>query len=135
MKNVVFLGTILIVAILMLVISYQIPESNVPQDIITGGFNTPFIDLLEENLSESYPSHPTVEDCYKTSRWRFCLVDAAEISNNVSICSMIDTPDIRYFCIARPSLNGTMCNEIIDTGLRESCTDSVGYKTGEIPDE
>lgn len=114
----VFLALVFI-AVVILFFPFQIPEEEPayePQEPIT-------------NLSESYPEHPkTLEDCENTSKRDFCIGDAAEITNDISLCYEIHDPDIEVYCIARISSNEIMCEEIIDDGLREACLESIHLK-------
>jgi len=81
------------------------------------------------NLSESYPEHPkTLEDCENTSKRDFCIGDAAEMTNNIGLCYEINSPEIKVFCIARISLNETMCEDIQEEGLKEACSKSIAMK-------
>ena len=61
-------------------------------------------------------------------RKMFCYSDVAEITNNISICYLIDDNDISSLCFARLTLNKTMCNNIRDAELRKACIQSVEAK-------
>jgi hypothetical protein len=87
-------------------------------------------DSAKDALNDSYPEHPTLADCEKTSKKDFCIGDVAEINQNIALCQQIQAYDIRTFCIARLSLNKTMCQEIVDRGLSDSCIESIETKAG-----
>lgn len=89
----------------------------------------------KNNLSRnhSYPVHPSLENCRNVEdplQRRFCLADAAEMKENVSICEKIgdEYKYIRKFCIARITLNETMCGELNDKKLEQSCLESINLK-------
>ena len=83
---------------------------------------------------ETYPPHPKLSDCEKitdpekTGTRNFCLSDVAEIESNSDICEFINDPDIKKFCIARVSLDKTLCGEIIDEGLKGACFENIDLK-------
>ena len=81
-----------------------------------------------ENLSPTYSEHPSVQDCEKTEKRSFCLADVAEMNSDVNVCEMIGDPDVKTFCIARVLLNETMCEGIIEEGLKGSCHESIEMK-------
>ncbi len=81
-----------------------------------------------ENLSPTYPEHPSIQDCEKTEKRNFCLADVAEMNSDVNVCEMIGDPDVKTFCVARVLLNETMCKGIIEEGLKGSCRESVEMK-------
>lgn len=127
MRRVMYILLVVIILLLILFVPFEQPKMIEMEDNGTEyEIWTP--KLPEENLSETYPEHPTLADCENTIKWRFCIGDVAEMTNNISLCYMIDSPDIRFFCVARISLNETMCMDIIDEGLREACLESIHMK-------
>jgi hypothetical protein len=121
MKKKIFIFLLLIAFLIVWLIPFELPEMENKE----GNFSIPY-----ENLSETYPEHPKLEDCEKTSKKDFCIGDVAEINQNLDLCQQIQAYDIRTFCIARLSLNKTMCQEIADKGLSDSCVESIEMKTG-----
>ena len=79
---------------------------------------------------QGYPLHPTLEDCEKltTPVQNFCYDDVAEITGKVEICDRIWDRDIKKHCVARVTLDSSLCLKIIDEGLREGCLESIELK-------
>ncbi|MCD6226804.1 MAG: hypothetical protein J7J93_03365 [Candidatus Aenigmarchaeota archaeon] len=89
--------------------------------------------LEQENCIkyEELPEHPTLQDCENVCdpiKKNFCINDVAEINNNITLCKTIPDNEIKIFCIARISLNETMCYDLIDKGLIGSCLESINLK-------
>ena len=85
-----------------------------------------------ENNNSDYPVHPKMSDCQELNNTiirQFCYSDVAEITDNLTICErFVYDHDINPFCVARVTLNKTLCNNILDDNLRQSCIDSINIK-------
>lgn len=127
MKKIMFIILAIIVLILISFVPFEQPRIVEMEDNETEGTSNP-PQIPEEDLSETYPQHPTIENCWKTVKRDFCIGDVAEFTNNINLCYEILDPDIKAFCIARISLNEPMCMEIKDEGLREACLESIHIK-------
>lgn len=127
MKKLMYISLAIIALLLILFVPFELPKI-----IEIGGNETGDTTLVpsvpEENLSETYPEHPTLADCQKTVKRDFCVGDVAEMTNNISLCYEINDPDIMVFCIARISLNETICEGVKDEGLRKACLESIYLK-------
>lgn len=72
----------------------------------------------------------TLEECENLSivKKLFCYANVAEITNNISICYLIDDNDISALCFAKLTLNKTQCLKIKDEPLKNTCLQSVETK-------
>jgi len=119
-KNLYFLATI-IFAVILLVLVFASFNKN-----MSGGKEMSQSKI--ENLSDTYPEHPNLENCENTSKRNFCIGDVAEINNDINLCYQITDPDIKNFCIARISLDRNLCSRLSDEGLRGACLESIELK-------
>lgn len=92
----------------------------------------PNLEGKQTQRNGSYPVHPTLKDCEMVEdpfQKRFCIADVAEIQENVEICQKIgDYENIKKFCVARVTLNKTMCKQLQDEKLEQSCLESINLK-------
>ena len=81
------------------------------------------------NLSDPYYEYPkTLQGCEENAKRDFCIDDLAEMTGNITLCSKINDPDIGVFCRARLLPDEGMCRNVVDSGLRETCLESIKMK-------
>ena len=85
---------------------------------------------MKSEYSQKYPEHPTLSDCEKLSGIDrdFCLSDVAEIANDTKQCERVTDPNIYKFCIARITINSTMCEELPAIEWKTNCLESISMK-------
>jgi len=115
----VLLALIIIATILL--IPFELPGNDV---------SGPSLNETGEFDYNKDSSNATIEKCEELDPLdrNFCIDSVAERANRMEWCDLIDDEEIRTFCIARISLNETMCGEVVDEGLRDSCLKSIEVK-------
>ncbi len=89
------------------------------------------LSLFTVKPMEKYPTYPNIENCRNINSEvarQFCYSDVAEIKDNITICDMIKTPDIYFFCKARINIEEDICISINEEELKISCLDSIKRK-------